>query len=92
MCLALTFFRGRNPVSRTFETKITGKMVRYQKSIMASENAYVPIRYEVNSIDTAITYDIPVNKSLWEKLDSGDRVVIDLHLIGEYSFKKKITE
>jgi hypothetical protein len=45
-CPALAFFLGRSPLSRTFETKITGKRVRYQESIMASGNAYVPIKYQ----------------------------------------------
>jgi len=45
-CPALALFLDRSPVSRTFETKITGKRVRYQESIMASGNAYALIKYQ----------------------------------------------
>ena len=41
--------------------------------------------------DTDVTFDVPVNKSLWDKLNAGDRIVLNLHLNGEYSFKKRIT-
>lgn len=57
MCLLLVFFLGRSPVHRTVETRIVGKRVRFQESITASGNAYVPVKSEVFTIDTEITYD-----------------------------------
>ncbi|MCX6649374.1 MAG: hypothetical protein NTV61_08320 [Candidatus Bathyarchaeota archaeon] len=91
-CLVLAFFLGRSPVRRTLETRVTGKRVRYQETITASGNAYVPVKSEVFTIDTEITFDVPVSKALWDKLESGDRVVLDLHLNGEYSFKRRVKE
>jgi hypothetical protein len=52
----------------------------------------VPVKSEVFTIDAEITYDIPVRKALWDKLDNGDRVELNLHLNGEYSFKRRIRE
>jgi hypothetical protein len=91
-CLILAFILGRSPVRRIVETRIIGKRVRYQESITASGNAYVPVKSEVFTIDAEITYDIPVRKALWDKLDNGDRVELNLHLNGEYSFKRRIRE
>ena len=91
-CLIFAYILGRSPVRHTVETKITGKRVRYQESITASGNAFVPIKSEVFTFDTEISYDIPVSKALWDKLDRGDRVELNFHLNGEYSFKKQVKE
>jgi hypothetical protein len=89
-CLVLAYVLGRSPVRSVVETHIVGKRVRYQQSITASGNAYVPVKHEVYSIDTEITYDVPVSKSLWDKLDTGEAVLLNKHLNGEYSFKKRV--
>ncbi|HIH89595.1 TPA: hypothetical protein HA344_10375 [Candidatus Bathyarchaeota archaeon] len=91
LCLVLAYFLGRSPVRSVVETRITGKRVKYQESITASGNAYVPMKHEVFTIDTEITFDIPVAKSLWDKLDTNERVLLNHHLNGEYSFKKRVT-
>ena len=91
VCLVLAYYLGRSPVTKTVETRITGKRVKYQQTITASGNAYVPIKSEIFTLDTDVTFDIPVSKSLWDKLNAGDRVVLNLHLNGEYSFKKRVT-
>lgn len=90
-CLVFAFYLGRSPVTKTVETRITGKRVKYQQTITASGNAYVPIKSEIFTLDTDVTFDIPVSKSLWDKLNSGDKVVLNHHLNGEYSFKKRVT-
>jgi len=90
VCLILAYYLGHNPVRSVVETHVVGKRVRYQQSITAAGNAYVPIKHEVFSIDTEITYDIPVSKSLWDKLDTGELVLLNKHLNGEYSFKKRV--
>ena len=77
-------------MTKVVETRISGKRVRFQESITASGNAYVPVKSEVFTIDTEITYDIPVRKGLWDKLEQGDRVELNLHLDGEYSFKRRV--
>ncbi|MFA5869959.1 MAG: hypothetical protein WC941_09710 [Candidatus Bathyarchaeia archaeon] len=89
-CLLLAYFLGRSPVTKVVETRISGKRVRFQESITASGNAYVPVKNEVYTIDAEITYDIPVKKALWDKLEQGDRVELNLHLDGEYSFKRRV--
>jgi hypothetical protein len=91
VCLVLAHFLGRSPVRSVVETKIVGKRVKYQQSITASGNAYVPVKSEIFTIDTEITYDIPVKKSLWDKLDTGEAILLNKHLNGEYSFKKRVT-
>ena len=90
--LLLAYFLGRSPVTKVVETRISGKRVKFQESITASGNAYVPVKSEVFTLDTEVTYDIPVRKALWDKLEQGDRIELNLHLNGEYSFKKKIKE
>jgi hypothetical protein len=90
VCLVLAYFLGRSPVQSVVETHIVGKRVRYQQTITASGNAYVPVKHEVFSIDTEITYDVPVSKSLWDKLDTGEAVLLNKHLNGDYSFKKRV--
>jgi len=90
VCLVLAYFLGRSPVTSVVETHIVGKRVRYQQTITASGNAYEPIKHEVYSIDTEITYDVPVSKSLWDKLDTGEAVLLNKHLNGDYSFKKRV--
>ncbi len=89
-CLLLAYFLGRSPVTKVVETRISGKRVRFQESITASGNAYVPVQNEVYTIDAEITYDVPVKKALWDKLEQGDRVELNLHLDGEYSLKRRI--
>ncbi len=89
-CLLLAYFLGRSPVTKVVETRISGKRVRFQESITASGNAYVPVKNEVYTIDAEITYDVPVKKALWDKLEQGDRVELNLHLDGEYSFKRRV--
>jgi hypothetical protein len=91
VCLALAYFLGRSPVRSVVETRIVGKRVKYQQTITASGNAYVPVKSEIFTIDTEITYDIPVKKSLWDKLDTGEAILLNKHLNGEYSFKKRVT-
>jgi len=90
VCLLLAYFLGRSPVTKVVETRISGKRVKFQESITASGNAYVPVKGEVFTLDTEVTYDIPVRKALWNKLEQGDRIELNLHLNGEYSFKKKV--
>ncbi len=90
-CLVFAHFIGNSPVRKVMETRITGKRVRFQQSITAAGNTYVPIKSEVFTIDTEVTFDIPVSKSLWDKLDTNDRVLLNKHLNGEYSFKKRVT-
>jgi hypothetical protein len=90
VCLVLVYFLGRSPVTSVVETHIVGKRVRYQQTITASGNAYVPIKHEVYSIDTEITYDVSVSKSLWDKLDTGEPILLNKHLNGDYSFKKRV--
>ncbi len=89
-CPLLAYFLGRSPVTKVVETRISGKRVRFQESITASGNAYVPVKNEVYTIDAEITYDVPVKKALWDKLEQGDRVELNLHLDGEYSFKRRV--
>ncbi len=91
-CLLFAHFVGNSPVSKVVETRLTGKRVKYQQSITASGNTYVPIKHEVFTIDTEVTFDVPVRKSLWDKLDTNDKVLLNKHLNGEYSFKKRVTE
>jgi hypothetical protein len=90
-CLVFAYFVGSSPVSKVVETRVTGKRVRFQQSITASGNAYVPIKSEVFTIDTEVTFDVPVSKSRWDKLETNDVVLLNKHLNGEYSFKKRIT-
>jgi hypothetical protein len=90
-CLVFAHFIGNSPITKVIETKVTGKRVRFQQSITASGNTYVPIKNEVFTIDTVITFDIPVSKSLWDKLERNDSILINKHLNGEYSFKKRLT-
>ncbi len=89
-CLVLAYFLGRSPVRSVVKTRIVGKRVKYQQTITASGNAYVPVKHEVFTIDTEVTYDVPVSKSLWDRLDTGEVVLLNKHLNGEYSFKKRI--
>lgn len=90
VCLLLAYFLGRSPVTKVVEARISGKRVKFQESITASGNAYVPVKSEVFTLDTEVTYDIPVRKALWDKLEQGDRIELNLHLDGEYSLKRKI--
>jgi hypothetical protein len=90
-CLVFAYLVGNSPVRKVVETRITGKRVKYQETITASGNAYVPMKQEVFTIDTEITFDIPVSKNLWDKLDTNDRILLNLHLNGEYKFKKRVT-
>jgi hypothetical protein len=91
VCLILAFYLGRSPVTKTVQTRITGKRVKYQQTITASGNAYVPIKSEIFTLDTDVTFDVPVSKSLWDKLNAGDQIILNRHLNGEYSFKKRVT-
>ena len=90
VCLLLAYYLGRSPVRRTVETQIVGKRVKFQESITPSGNTYVPVKSEVYSLDTEITYDVPVSKVQWDRLDKVDRIELNLHLNGEYSFKRRV--
>lgn len=90
-CLVFAHFVGNSPVSKVVETRVTGKRVRFQQSIVASGNTFVPMKSEVFTIDTEVTFDVPVSKSKWDKLDTNDVVLLNKHLNGEYSFKKRVT-
>jgi hypothetical protein len=93
LLLFVVFFVGSgNPVSKVVQTRIVGKRVKYQESITPSGNAYVPVKMEVFTLDTEITYDILVSKSTWDKLDKGDLVELNKHLNGEYRFKRRVKE
>ncbi len=89
--LVFAYVVGNSPVTKVLETRVTGKRTRFQQTITASGNSYVPIKSEVFTIDTEVGFDIPVNKSLWDKLDTNDKVLVNKHLNGDYTFKKKIT-
>jgi hypothetical protein len=88
--LALALYLGKKPVSGRVETTITQKRVRFQETMIPSGNAYVPTKSEVFTIDTEISYDIPVSKSLWDKLDTGEKVELDKHLDGTFSYRRRI--
>ncbi len=78
-----------NPIRRRVKTRVIGKRIRYQESITASGNSYVPVKSELWIIDTEITFDIPVNKFQYDNLDSESYVELNLHLNGTYSFRRK---
>lgn len=80
-----------NPIRRRVKTRVIGKRIRFQESITASGNAYVPVKNEVWILDTEIAFDIPVNKFQWDNLDSGSHVELNLHLNGTYSFRRKLS-
>jgi hypothetical protein len=80
-----------NPTRRRVKTRVIGKRIRFQESITASGNSYVPVKSEVWVLDTEITFDIPVNKFQYDILDSGSYVELNLHLNGTYSFRRKLS-
>jgi hypothetical protein len=80
-----------NPIRRKVKTRVIGKRIRFQESITASGNSYVPVKSEVWVIDAEITFDIPVNKFQYDNLDSGSYVELNLHLNGTYSFRRKLS-
>lgn len=88
--LILALYLGKSPVSKKVETRITQKRVRFQETMIPSGNAYVPTKSEVFTIDTEITFDIPVSKGLWDRLDTGEKVELDKHLDGTYSYHRRV--
>ena len=90
--LALAFYLGRSPVSGRVVTMITQKRVRFQETMVPSGNAYVPIKSEVYTLNTEVAFDIFVSKSLWDKLEAGDRIEVEKHLDGTYTYHRKVVD